>query len=132
VAKAKALAKEAGRYLEVIAVLCGTDEDPQKLEAQVQQMKEGGAWVSTSNEEAMRYAGRLVRALSQEAGGEFTMKPVDLTTLQRPLAAINVGLESFAENLAAQGAPVIHVDWRPPAGGNERLTSILERMKQRQ
>ncbi|MEJ5314559.1 acyl-CoA synthetase FdrA [Anaerolinea sp.] len=132
VAKAKALAKEAGRYLEVIAVVCGTDEDPQKLEAQVQQMKEGGAWVSTSNEEAMRYAGRLVRALSQEAGGEFTMKPVDLTTLQRPLAAINVGLESFAENLAAQGAPVIHVDWRPPAGGNERLMSILERMKQRQ
>ncbi len=132
VAKAKALAKEAGRYLEVVAVVCGTDEDPQKLEAQVKQMKDGGAWVSTSNEEAMRYAGRLVRALSQEAGGEFTMKPVDLTTLQRPLAAINVGLESFAENLAAQGAPVVHVDWRPPAGGNERLMSILERMKQRQ
>lgn len=131
VARAKALAKEAGRYLEVIAVVCGTDEDPQKLDAQVQQMKDGGAWVSTSNEEAMRYAGRLARALSQEAGGEFTMKPVDLSTLQRPLAAINVGLESFAENLAAQGAPVIHVDWRPPAGGNERLMAILERMKQR-
>ena len=43
--------------------------------------------------------------------------------------AINVGLESFAENLAAQEAPVLHVDWRPPAGGNERLMAILERMK---
>jgi FdrA protein len=45
------------------------------------------------------------------------------------LAAINVGLESFTESLKAQGAPVVQVDWRPPAGGNEQLMAILERMK---
>jgi FdrA protein len=49
--------------------------------------------------------------------------------LHQPLAAINVGLESFTESLMAQDAPVIQVDWQPPAGGNERLMAILERMK---
>jgi FdrA protein len=45
------------------------------------------------------------------------------------LTAINVGLESFTESLMAQDAAVIQVDWRPPAGGNEKLMAILERMK---
>ena len=49
--------------------------------------------------------------------------------MNRAVAGINVGLESFAENLVAQGVPALHVDWRPPAGGNDRLMSILERMK---
>ena len=39
-------------------------------------------------------------------------------------------LESFAANLKDQDAPNIHVDWKPPAGGNEKLAGILERMKQ--
>ena len=46
------------------------------------------------------------------------------------MAAINVGLESFTTNLKDQNAPVIHVDWKPPAGGNERLMNILSKMKQ--
>ncbi len=41
--------------------------------------------------------------------------------LKKPMAAINVGLESFAANLKDQDAPNIHVDWKPPAGGNEKL-----------
>jgi FdrA protein len=78
----------------------------------------------------MRYVGRLVRALDPAAAAA-ALKPVDLSTLNKPLAAINVGLESFAENLGAQGAPVIHVDWRPPAGGNDRIMALLEKMKAR-
>ena len=42
----------------------------------------------------------------------------------------NVGLERFAESLRAQGAPVIQVDWRPPASGDERLMAILKRMRE--
>jgi len=79
----------------------------------------------------VRYAGRILQALNPptETPVVEATKPVDLATLQRPLAAINVGLESFAANLVAQGAPTLHVDWRPPAGGNEKLMGILERMK---
>ncbi len=131
IAKAKADAKKAGRYLEVVAVVTGTDEDPQDLNLQITQLKDAGAWVDTSNEVVVRYAGRLLRAL-----GEATMKPdtvegkpVDLDVLKKPLSAINVGLESFATNLVAQDVPTVHVDWRPPAGGNEQLMSILEKMK---
>jgi FdrA protein len=130
IVKAKAKASKAGRYLEVVAVVCGTDDDPQNLQRQVEQLEAAGAWVSTSNEEVMRYTGRLLRALDPAAAPVQALKPIDLGPLQKPLAAINVGLESFAENLSVQETPVVHVDWRPPAGGNDRIMTILERMKQ--
>ena len=44
-------------------------------------------------------------------------------------AAINVGLESFTDSLRDQGAEVVQVDWRPPAGGDERLASLLTRLR---
>jgi FdrA protein len=144
IASARTRVAEAGRHLEVVAVVVGTDEDPQDLDAQVQQLEAAGARVETSNEAAVRHAGRLVQSLDQivehastkpRAGGTRypegakPMANVDLAVLHRPLAAINAGLESFAESLTVQGAPVVQVDWRPPAGGNERLMGILERMR---
>jgi FdrA protein len=94
-------------------------------------LKRVGAWVHTSNEVVVRYVGRILRGLAERGAVEAVAlgKPVDLATLKKPLEAINVGLESFVENLKAQGAPSLHVDWKPPAGGNEKLMSILERMK---
>ena len=66
-----------------------------------------------------------------ELAAEKPLKSVDATTLRRPLAGINAGLESFTESLLAQGASAVQLDWRPPAGGNEKLMAILERMKSR-
>ncbi len=130
IAEAKAKAEKAGRYLEVVAVCTGTEEDPQKLSHQIRQLKQGGAWVETSNEAAVRYAGQIIQALNMVAEEERpAATPVDLDVLKKPVKAFNVGLESFAENLTAQETPVVHVDWRPPAGGNEKLAGILERMK---
>lgn len=40
---------------------------------------------------------------------------------------VNVGLSLFAETLAALGVPVVSVDWRPPAGGDQRLAALLAR-----
>jgi len=135
IAEACAKAHKAGRHLDVIAVLVGTDEDPQDLEAQVRQLEAVGAQVETSNEAALRYVGQLLHALNPESPISniqslvSNLHPVDLAVLHQPLAAINVGLESFAESLTAQDAPVIHIDWQPPAGGDERLMGILERMR---
>lgn len=39
---------------------------------------------------------------------------------------VNVGLEQFASDLARNGVPVVHVDWRPPAGGDARLIAALD------
>ncbi len=41
------------------------------------------------------------------------------------LQVINIGLESFADDLRAQGVSVIQLDWRPPAGGNQRMAALL-------
>jgi len=35
---------------------------------------------------------------------------------EAPLRVVNLGLEAFALDLAAEGVAVVHVDWRPPAG----------------
>ncbi len=134
IASARAQAEGAGRYLEVVAVVVGTDEDPQDFDSQVRQLKAAGASVETSNEAAIRYVGRLLQYFDQAQYKSPISNiqyptPVDLSVLHKPLAAINVGLESFTESLMAQSAPVIQVDWQPPAGGNERLMAILERMR---
>jgi hypothetical protein len=44
------------------------------------------------------------------------------------IAAVNVGLPSFAEAIRAQGASVVDVDWRPPAGGDADTVRALERL----
>jgi len=126
-------AKAAGRHLEVVAIVCGTDEDPQGMENQIKRLQEAGARVETSNDAAARSIGRVLRAIqhSTQPTTDPGMTRVDLGVLKNPLAGINVGLESFTESLTEQGAQVVHVDWKPVAGGNERLNSILERMKKK-
>ena len=48
--------------------------------------------------------------------------------LTEPVRVINVGLEAFATELKAQGVPVTHVQWVPPAGGDTRLAGLLARL----
>lgn len=48
--------------------------------------------------------------------------------LTTPVAAINFGVEDFAENLEAQGAQVLHVNWTPPAGGDPEIIAILDKI----
>lgn len=130
IVKAKDIAKKAGRYLEVAVIVTGTEEDPQKLGAQIEPLKKAGAWVSTSNEEVVRYVGSILQGLNSIAVSEkVKATPVDLAVLKKPLEAINIGLESFYENLKLQGTPTVQLDWRPTAGGNEKLINILDRMK---
>ena len=49
--------------------------------------------------------------------------------LAGPPATINVGLEVLADTLQELGFPVVQVDWRPPAGGDHRLTDLLSRLE---
>jgi FdrA protein len=128
IASARGTAAAAGRHLEVVAVVVGTDEDPQDIASQVQQLQQAGATAYYSNDATIELVGGLLGALNPEP---WTSKlpAVDLSVLNQPLAAVNVGLESFTDSLALQGAATIHVDWKPPAGGDERLMDILERMR---
>jgi hypothetical protein len=51
-------------------------------------------------------------------------------TLSLPdsVAVINVGLPLFADAIAEQGAPVLSVDWRVPAGGQPAAVAALGRL----
>lgn len=53
-------------------------------------------------------------------------KPNDL--LEQTPVIINVGLEGFSEELQTRGVKVVHVDWRPPAGGDPELADLLSRL----
>lgn len=44
------------------------------------------------------------------------------------LNIINLGLESFADSVDAQGVNVQHVDWKPPAGGNPKIIALLDKL----
>lgn len=45
--------------------------------------------------------------------------------LPRTIEVVNVGLPMFADAARDQGTPVLHVDWRPPAGGDPSLVRAL-------
>ncbi len=115
---------DACRRLEVIAVVVGTDEDPQGLDEQVERLAGAGATVFRDLNSAVHHVVDRLGLAPVEA-----FPAVDLTDLRPPVAALNVGLESFYDSLVAQGAEAVHVDWRPPAGGKEKLQAILRKMK---
>ena len=110
--------------LEFVAMVIGTDEDPQTIQSQMEQLNEVGVTVFRTASEAVEYISLRFGVRRETIGA-----PVNLDQLTQPLAAINVGLESFYESLTSQGAQAVHVEWRPPAGGNEKLAALLQKMK---
>ncbi len=42
---------------------------------------------------------------------------------------VSMGLKSFTDSISAQGAQAIHVDWKPPAGGDTELLSLLDSLR---
>lgn len=116
--------KKKNPQLKIVVIVVGTNIDPQKLGAQSNRLREAGAVIFPNVDSAVDFIVRQMRRAPVNGA-----VPISLDALRQPLAAINVGLESFHESLISQGAPAIHVDWRPPAGGNEKLASLLARMK---
>jgi len=143
---ARARARADGRALAVVASVVGTAGDPQGLAGQVAALEAAGALVLPSNAQAARFAALLARpelapSLLGDASHGPAPSPVPAsvpgrrgdpvsrdTLLDRPLRVLNLGLEIFAQALEAAGVPVVHVDWRPPAGGDPRLAGLLGRL----
>lgn len=53
------------------------------------------------------------------------MEQKGIELINTEIKAINIGIDSFLDSLQQQGVQVIHVDWRPPAGGDNEMTDIL-------
>ncbi|QXE92655.1 DUF1116 domain-containing protein [Geomonas subterranea] len=52
-----------------------------------------------------------------------------MSILQQSVNVINLGLEGFCQDLKSQSVPVVQVDWRPPAGGDQELVEALIRLR---
>jgi len=48
---------------------------------------------------------------------------------EKELVVVNLGLESFGENLRREGVRVMQTDWRPEAGGKPALLAALDRLR---
>jgi FdrA protein len=113
------------REIEVVTVVIGTEEDEQEISTQIERLTAAGARVFRTVTEATTYISRVLAA-RRPAGGT----PVALEVLSSPVVAINVGLETLYDSLTGQGVEAVQLEWRPPAGGNAQLMSIMERMKE--
>jgi FdrA protein len=106
-----------------VASVCGTELDPQQRDAQVAKLRQAGVIVARSNAAAAR-------------GDSRDLPRLDVAPVARAsaplfgaaLAAINIGLDSFADTLEEHEVPVTRMEWKPPAGGDEELARILERL----
>ncbi len=122
-APAIAACKHSRPALDIVVAVVGTEADPQHLGEQMERLSAAGA-----------HCQRGIGAIASQIAAAYASSPpatgqgVDPGVLAAPLAAINVGVESFFDSLKAQGAACVQVDWKPPAGGNERMAALLSRL----
>lgn len=120
-APAIAAVKQNRPDLAVVVLIIGTDGDPQDVNKQMEQFAAANATLFRHPTEALLHITRHLTIHNQ-----YPHTPI---TLSSPLVALNVGVESFYDSLIGQGAEAVQVEWRPPAGGNEKLMALLARMK---
>ena len=111
---------------EVMALVVGSAGDPQDLARQREILGEAGARLFEDT-------GALASVLFERYAASVAprpLPPVPAEALRPPEEVINFGLESFGESLVAGSEParVVQADWRPPAGGDEALMALLEKM----
>src|SRR5437667_384174 len=139
--QARERARTAGRWLPVVLSVCGTEEDPQGYETQVAALIDAGATVQATNARAVRLAGLIAEAAGStgsprqavEIPAPAPSQPLPdasriLSLLHGPPRVVNVGLDLFAESLAAQRAETVAVDWHPPAGGKQKFIDLLDKL----
>jgi len=114
----------AAHGVDVPILMVGTQDDPQGLDSQRRRLLEAGAQIFEDTASAAEFVFQRL-GVAHEPGG----RAVSLDGFTSPLAAINVGVESFYESLLSQGAKAVQTEWRPPAGGDDRLSAILEKMR---
>lgn len=110
--------------LNFVFLVIGTDEDLQGKEDQINQFSKIGAKIFDNVNDLVVYLSNKFTSVS-----EVDIVEVSLESFQKPLSAINIGIETFYHSLNNQGADVVQMDWKPPAGGKENLMDLLAKMR---
>ena len=48
--------------------------------------------------------------------------------LSGQLVVVNIGLRGFAESIEDQEIEIVHIDWYPPAAGDQEMIDLLENL----
>ena len=46
----------------------------------------------------------------------------------KELVVVNIGIRPFYDDLKKQNIKATHVDWEPPAGGDEEIVALLDKI----
>lgn len=125
--------------LQFIATVVGTQNDPQEYDHTRQVLEDLGVLVEDSNAKAVRLALHIMgKDLApapkptvdykgeKAALPEPSEKVIDLLTTKPRV--INMGVESFSSVIKKHGGEAVQYDWRPRAGGNQKLIRILNEL----
>lgn len=129
-------AENEGRVIKFVATVCGTDKDPQNLQVQTQILEDLGVFVAQSNAHAVitslqylgydfEYTTRPQKIVSKEHVHETNESVHVMRLLSETPKIINVGVQSFTDNLMDVGVTPVQFDWRPVAGGDPELMKTL-------
>jgi FdrA protein len=133
--------KENGRNIYFVGTVCGTEQDPQNYQEQRRKLENAGVILRDSNNQAVRTALAMMGVNLEEADKEklpadkdypkqeITVSPAIEKLLKEKPVVINVGLKKFTTALTENGGRVVQFDWRPVAGGNERMRKILSLLR---
>ena len=110
-----------GLAVTPIAILCGSQDDPQGYRPTREALEQAGCLVF---EDPVEAAAAAIAAVS----GDPDDVPQGTWKLPAPDAVITIGTDWFADAIESQGGTVLHVEWRPAAGGDDELASILGRL----
>lgn len=132
---------DKGKSISFVATLCGTDKDPQNYDEQKKILEDIGVFVYDTNNQAVEKALALIgkqityeEKIIQKRTKTQNNKKINVSNNMRDLITtspriINIGLKSFAETMRNFDIEVIHYDWKPVAGGNQYLASLLSKLK---
>lgn len=118
----KACAKRAAdNPLIAIVTVTGSEQDPQCRSKQIDALKAANIVVMDNLPEAILLAKKLISPLKQ-------IRSLKQYPLLDHISVINAGLRGFADDLQASNVPVVHYQWAPVAGGNQKLAAILKKL----
>lgn len=136
--RSEAMAK--GKNLYFVAAVCGTAQDPQNYQEQKSKLEQAGVIVKDSNNRAVRAALAMMGIWLQDNNktslpaegtkpAQFQVSEAITELLSSKPRVVNIGLKKFANTINSYGGQTVQYDWRPIAGGNERMRKILSLLK---
>lgn len=133
-------AESEKRKLYIIGTVCGTKGDPQNYEKSQKVLEQAGMLVKESNTSALRTALNLMGTDIDETDKEFKEYKGEKKSLTEVSEAIkdllltkprviNIGVGGFTEPVRQYGGKCVQFEWKPIAGGNQKLIKILQQLK---